>query len=154
FLADVRRTGADRQRQGDRPQVLVQRGRAGQRAHGDLRGHDRKQGLAEGHRRSRRSRSGHVHGEASMSSMKRHIIIASVCTVVFAASVSAQTIDAATVYQKNCATCHDQPKDRTPPREALKDRTPDAILQALTTGTMSVSAISLSMAEKRAVAEY
>ncbi len=65
-----------------------------------------------------------------------------------------QTIDAAAVYQKSCATCHDQPKDRTPPREALKDRTPEAILQSLTTGTMSVSAIALSMAEKRAVSEY
>jgi polyvinyl alcohol dehydrogenase (cytochrome) len=100
--------------------------------------------------------------------MKRHTIAPSgfaaratlTCAVLlyavsgFSRTVSAQTVDAAAIYERNCATCHDQPKDRTPPREALKDRTPDAILQSLTTGTMSVNAISLSMAEKRAVAEY
>src|SRR5262245_7175980 len=86
--------------------------------------------------------------------MTRHILTASVGIALFAAAASAQTIDAAAVYQKNCATCHDQPKDRTPPRDALKDRTPEAILASLTTGTMSVNAISLSMAEKRAVSEY
>jgi len=66
----------------------------------------------------------------------------------------AQTIDAAAVYQKDCAACHDQPTGRTPPRDALKDRTPEAILQSMTTGTMAVNAIALSIAEKRAVSEY
>ena len=63
-------------------------------------------------------------------------------------------VDAAAVYQKTCASCHDQPQGRTPPREALKERTPDAILQSLTSGSMSINAIALSMAEKRAVSEY
>ena len=72
----------------------------------------------------------------------------------FSRTASAQPIDAASVYQKSCAGCHDQPKDRTPPREALKDRTPEAILQSLTTGTMSVNAIALSMAEKRAAFSF
>jgi len=69
-------------------------------------------------------------------------------------SLAAQSIDAAAVYQKSCAQCHDEPQGRTPSRDALKDRTPDAILQSLTTGSMSVTAIALSMAEKRAVSEY
>jgi len=92
--------------------------------------------------------------------MKRKFVLCVVWSVPlyvvsgFSRTMSAQTIDAAAVYQKNCATCHDQPQDRTPPRDALKSRTPDAILQSLTTGTMSVNAIALSMAEKRAVSEY
>src|SRR5262249_14695058 len=162
LLAGVRRAGCDRQRQGERLQVRVQRRRARQRAARHLHRDRRKQGLAERHGRSRWSRTGHVHGEASMT---RHIIVSFAAAVImtcaivyvvsgFSRTVSAQTIDAAAVYQKNCATCHDQPKDRTPPRDALKDRRADAILQSLTTGTMSVNAISLSMAEKRAVAEY
>jgi polyvinyl alcohol dehydrogenase (cytochrome) len=65
-----------------------------------------------------------------------------------------QPVDAAAVYQKACASCHDQPTGRTPSREALKDRTADAILQSLTAGSMALQAITLSTGEKRAVSEY
>jgi len=81
-------------------------------------------------------------------------IIGIVATVPFGGAALAQTIDAAAVYQKACANCHDQPTGRTPSRDALKDRTPEAILQSMTSGTMSVNAIALSMSEKRAVSEY
>jgi len=103
--------------------------------------------------------------------MKKHITIAFGCVFVYVVSgfsrtafvyvvsgfsrtASAQSIDAAAVYQKSCAQCHDEPQGRTPSRDALKDRTPEAMLQSLTTGSMSVTAIALSMAEKRAVSEY
>jgi polyvinyl alcohol dehydrogenase (cytochrome) len=72
----------------------------------------------------------------------------------FSLTVSAQTVDAARVYADNCASCHDQPTGRTPPKEALKDRTAETILVALTSGTMSIQGVSLSVAEKKAVAEY
>ena len=39
--------------------------------------------------------------------MTKHIFIASLTIACFAAAAPAQTIDAAAVYQKNCATCHD-----------------------------------------------
>src|SRR5262249_62375115 len=50
--------------------------------------------------------------------------------------------------------CHDQPQGRTPSRAALRDRSPDAILAALTTGSMSLQALTLGVAEKRALAEH
>jgi polyvinyl alcohol dehydrogenase (cytochrome) len=62
--------------------------------------------------------------------------------------------DAAAIYRNACAQCHDQPQARTPSRDALKDRTAEAVLQSLTSGSMAVSAIALSVAERRAVAEY
>jgi polyvinyl alcohol dehydrogenase (cytochrome) len=72
----------------------------------------------------------------------------------FSRTVSAQTVDAAVVYKDNCSTCHDAPTGRTPSRDALKDRTPEAILTAMTSGTMTMQAMQLSTAERRAVAEY
>ena len=68
--------------------------------------------------------------------------------------VAPQAVDAAVVYKDNCATCHDAPTGRTPPRDALKDRTPEAILNAMTSGTMTMQAMQLSTGERRAVAEY
>ena len=72
----------------------------------------------------------------------------------FSRTVSAQTIDAAVVYKDNCASCHDAPTGRTPSKDALKDRTPETILNAMTSGTMTMQAMQLSTAERRAVAEY
>ncbi len=69
-------------------------------------------------------------------------------------TVSAQGTDAATAYQNNCANCHDQPTGRTPPKAALRERTPESILATITTGSMAVMAIQVSAAEKRALAEY
>jgi polyvinyl alcohol dehydrogenase (cytochrome) len=70
------------------------------------------------------------------------------------ATAAAQTISAEAIYKESCAQCHDQPQGRTPSRAALKDRSPDAILTALTSGSMSLQGITLSVAEKRALAEY
>jgi len=72
-----------------------------------------------------------------------------------AVAVAAQTtVDGATVYTANCASCHDQPTGRTPPKDALKERTADAIHLALTSGSMSMQGATLSVAEKKAVSEY
>jgi polyvinyl alcohol dehydrogenase (cytochrome) len=62
--------------------------------------------------------------------------------------------DAAAVYKDNCSSCHDAPTGRTPSRDALKDRTPETILNAMNSGTMSMQAAALSTAERRAVAEF
>ena len=71
-----------------------------------------------------------------------------------AATVSAQAPDGAAVYKDNCSTCHDAPTGRTPSKDALKDRTPEAILNTMANGTMQMQAMQLSTAERRAVAEY
>jgi polyvinyl alcohol dehydrogenase (cytochrome) len=78
------------------------------------------------------------------------------CVVVsgFSRSLCAQGVDPATAYKNNCASCHDQPIGRTPSRDSLKDKSADAILAAITSGSMSVQAIQIGPAEKRALAEY
>jgi polyvinyl alcohol dehydrogenase (cytochrome) len=84
------------------------------------------------------------------------VVLAALAIVVSGLSrtVSAQTADGAKVYADNCASCHDQPTGRTPPKDALKDRTADAIHLSLTSGSMSMQGVSLSAAEKKAVSEY
>jgi len=73
----------------------------------------------------------------------------------FSRTSSAQAApDGAKVYADNCASCHDQPTGRTPPKDALKDRTADAIHLSLTSGTMAIQGVSLTVAEKKAVSEY
>jgi polyvinyl alcohol dehydrogenase (cytochrome) len=73
----------------------------------------------------------------------------------FSVPLSAQTpVDGAKVYADNCASCHDQPTGRTPPKDALTERTADAIHLALTSGSMAIQGVTLSVAEKKAVSEY
>src|SRR5258705_3270617 len=71
------------------------------------------------------------------------------------ATASAQAPDGAAVYQKSCATCHQQPtaENRAPSREALGQFSPESILTALTTGNMYRQGYDLSDAEREAVAE-
>jgi polyvinyl alcohol dehydrogenase (cytochrome) len=82
------------------------------------------------------------------------VAIGSICAL--AAPVFAQAPDGAAVYQKSCATCHQQPtaENRAPNREALGQFSPESILTALTTGNMYRQGYDLSDAEKKAVAEF
>lgn len=96
-----------------------------------------------------------VAGRWSLVAGHATLVAAFVCTSVLApASASAQTADGAAVYTDNCASCHDQPTGRTPSKDALKDRTADAIHLALSSGSMAMQGVSLSVAEKKAVSEY
>jgi polyvinyl alcohol dehydrogenase (cytochrome) len=70
------------------------------------------------------------------------------------AAFAQQPPDGAAIYKAACAQCHDQPTGRTPSREALKDRTADAVLMSMNGGSMAFNAQTLTMAEKRAVAEF
>jgi polyvinyl alcohol dehydrogenase (cytochrome) len=70
------------------------------------------------------------------------------------AAAQPAAVNAENVYKEHCAACHDEPTGRTPSRAALKDRSPETILLALTTGSMSMQAVALSVAEKRALAEH
>src|SRR5689334_14637082 len=74
--------------------------------------------------------------------------------VLPAARVAAQTPDPEALYKANCASCHDQPQGRTPSREALKDRTPEAVLIAMTSGSMALQAINLSATDRRVLAVH
>jgi polyvinyl alcohol dehydrogenase (cytochrome) len=74
--------------------------------------------------------------------------------IVLSGTASAQTPNPEAIYKESCAQCHDNPEGRTPSRAALRDRSPEAILGALTSGSMSLQALTLSVAEKRALAEH
>jgi polyvinyl alcohol dehydrogenase (cytochrome) len=70
-------------------------------------------------------------------------------------SVSAQAPDGQAIFASNCASCHDGAAgSRAPSPELLKQRSPEAILAALTAGGMRPQGGRLSGAERRAVAEH
>src|SRR5450755_1134353 len=65
----------------------------------------------------------------------------------------AQTPDGAVIYKQNCAACHDSGASRAPSREALEQRSPAGVLDALN-GIMRIPGSRLNAAERRAVAEF
>jgi polyvinyl alcohol dehydrogenase (cytochrome) len=67
------------------------------------------------------------------------------------ASLSHAAPDGAALYQSRCATCHDKPQDRTPPRDVISRNSPAFILAAMN-GVMAPMASGLSEDEKRAIA--
>jgi polyvinyl alcohol dehydrogenase (cytochrome) len=70
-------------------------------------------------------------------------------------AVAAQSADGADVFARACASCHDgAPASRAPSLDALRTRTPQAITDALLTGSMRMQGARLSGAERRAVSEY
>ena len=72
------------------------------------------------------------------------------------ATAFAQAPDGAVIYQKSCASCHQQPgaDSRAPNREGLRQFSPESILTALTTGNMYRQGYELSDVEKKSVAEF
>jgi polyvinyl alcohol dehydrogenase (cytochrome) len=87
-------------------------------------------------------------------------VVAGICVLPYVGSGFSRTFAAqqplagAAVYKDFCAQCHDNPTDRTPDLAALRSRTPEAALAALSTGSMAVHAQKLSTLERRAVAEF
>jgi polyvinyl alcohol dehydrogenase (cytochrome) len=68
----------------------------------------------------------------------------------------AQAPDGAAVFEKACASCHQNPAadSRAPNRAALAQLAPETILTALTTGNMFRQGSAISDAERRAVAAF
>jgi len=75
--------------------------------------------------------------------------------LLVAATAFAQAPDGQAIYDKSCASCHQQPAadSRAPNREALGQFSPESILTALSTGRMTQQGYALNDAEKKAVAE-
>jgi polyvinyl alcohol dehydrogenase (cytochrome) len=67
---------------------------------------------------------------------------------------SQQIAFGAALYQRNCASCHDNPQDRTPPRSLLSSLPPEAIVTALLTGVMKIQGERLGAAEIHAIAQF
>src|SRR6478672_12519162 len=70
------------------------------------------------------------------------------------ALAAAQTPNGEAVYRQHCAGCHNGSMPRMPNRDALKTLTPEHVETALNSFSMRRQGASLSLAERRAVAEY
>src|SRR5439155_15995196 len=62
--------------------------------------------------------------------------------------------DGRAVYERECAHCHNGSEPRAPSPDALRGRSPQAIVDALTSGSMRYQGLTLSGAERRTVAEF
>ena len=62
--------------------------------------------------------------------------------------------DGAAVFASHCSGCHSADDARAPSPEVLRGRSPQAILDALTAGSMKYQGLALSGEQRRAVAEY
>ena len=84
------------------------------------------------------------------------IVVALSAGVVFVASAqSTADRDGATIFARDCASCHDGAAgSRAPAPDVLRQRSPEAILKALTAGGMRPQGGRLSGVERRNVAEY
>jgi len=71
-----------------------------------------------------------------------------------AAPAGAQAPDGARVFNDACATCHTGNDPRTPTVAALRQKTVDEILAALTNGKMREQGADLTDAQRRAVAQF
>lgn len=91
-----------------------------------------------------------------MSPMGRRLLSLATALVSSASPALAQGVTTgALLFETTCAACHASPADdRTPDRDALRQRTPEAVLDAITSGPMAIQAESLSDGQKRALAEY
>jgi polyvinyl alcohol dehydrogenase (cytochrome) len=86
-------------------------------------------------------------------------MLAGATLVALAGPVCAQpapspSANGATLFQDRCATCHAGTDSRIPTVAALRQRSPQAIVDALTTGVMREQGDGLSSAERRAIADY
>ena len=76
--------------------------------------------------------------------------------LIIAASLDEQQApDAAALIAARCTSCHSGTgESRAPSMAALKDRSPESIVDSLTGGAMRYQGLSLSGAERRAIAEH
>jgi polyvinyl alcohol dehydrogenase (cytochrome) len=83
------------------------------------------------------------------------VVVPAFFSVAVCSVASAQVITGIALYEQRCGTCHSSPAagSRAPDRQALGQLTPEAILEAITTGPMAVNAEGMSAAEKRILAE-
>lgn len=60
----------------------------------------------------------------------------------------------AQIYQERCASCHENPQGRIPPRFLIARRSAEDVIQTLTSGVMKQQATGLSTEQIRALAIY
>jgi len=86
---------------------------------------------------------------------RRVLVVCAVAVLVAGTAAQSPSTDGRGLFDRECATCHTgEAGSRAPSREVLRERSPDAILFALTAGAMRPFGAHLSGTERRAVAEY
>lgn len=99
-----------------------------------------------------------LEGLVSLALVVSLAAIASLFTTLDAKQGSARapsdTIDGGALFRAQCASCHAGTDPRIPTVDALRQRTPEAVLDTLTTGSMRQQGGSLTDAERRAIATY
>src|SRR5262245_49434028 len=90
--------------------------------------------------------------------LRAHICagVVAIATLGIPMFASAQAITGIALYEQRCSTCHSAPAagSRAPDRQTLGQLSPEAILEAITTGPMAVNAEGMSATEKRILAEH
>lgn len=78
-----------------------------------------------------------------------------VCTALFASVAIAQSpSDGEQLFNAQCSTCHNSTSDRAPPLSTLRERSPAAILEALSNGAMRTQGSRLSGSQRHLIAEF
>jgi polyvinyl alcohol dehydrogenase (cytochrome) len=77
-----------------------------------------------------------------------------ILTALLAAQQPPPPLDGRALFEKHCTSCHASNDPRIPTVEELRERPPQSIVNALTTGAMRLQGSELSEAERRAIAEY
>lgn len=73
-------------------------------------------------------------------------------TATAGASVASGGPDGAALYDSRCATCHDNPQDRTPHRDVIEQNAPAFIYNAMANGLMQPMSAGLGEDEMKAIA--
>ena len=71
-----------------------------------------------------------------------------------ATPVAAAPSDGAVLFANQCASCHGAQPGEAPEKAALAKKTPEEVVQALTTGSMQYMAAGLTPEDIRAIAAY
>src|SRR5262245_11014403 len=80
--------------------------------------------------------------------------LAALLLLLATAGLHAADDPAATIYQQRCAACHEQATGRTPPRQAMRQMAPEALLAALTQGAMREQARGLDETDLRTLTAW
>ena len=94
---------------------------------------------------------------AALSSTLGGVAMAALlCATILPRGVRAQAKQPSgeAVYQQYCASCHDHPTPRVPPRSALQNLSVARILRTLDIGVMMTVAYGLQRSQREAVAKY
>src|SRR5262245_14018908 len=88
--------------------------------------------------------------------MKSRTLQMTLLLVAAARVAEAQALQGINLFEQHCSSCHASPEpgSRTPNRQTLSERTPEAILDAITTGSMAANAAAMTPAQKRMLAEH